>query len=93
MGRDQAQAFLQASGISVERIERIKELATSGRTEEAERELSDEDLDKYCIAGTPEECVDGLQRLTSLRVSTACRMLQGSPNVEEAIRLFAREIV
>jgi 5,10-methylenetetrahydromethanopterin reductase len=93
MARDHFGAHLETSGIPSESIEKIKILVEAGDMEEAQKQISDDDLNNFAIAGTPDECVDGLRKLGNLGLKTICPMLYGGPNPEEAIRLFAREVV
>lgn len=93
MARDHYGGFLDIHGVSAKRIERINEMVNSGNLVEAQSQITEEDLRNFCIAGTPEECTQGLKSLAGLGVKTVCPMLYGSPDPDEAVRLFAREVV
>ena len=93
MARDHYGGFLDIHGISAERIDRIRGLVDSGNLEKAQSQITEEDVRSFCIAGTAEEVAKGLNSLDGLGVKTVCPMLYGSPDPEEAVRLFARQVV
>ena len=84
-------AFLDKSGIDVERVRMINKMVESGNMEGARRQITDSDVQNFSIAGDPQECLAGFRQLGGIGVKSVCPMLFGGPDPEEAIRLFARE--
>ncbi len=85
--------LLEKHGIPLEKAEEIKEKIVKGKIPEAFKSVTDEMIEAFSIAGTPEICREKVKSLIKLGVDQIVAGSPIGPSVKEAINLFQSEII
>lgn len=96
-GGTYADNLIPVYGLDQQSVKSLRSALHSGDWGEAARRVTDEMIDAFCLAGPPERCRDGLERLTELGVdeiiiSTGAftgptELREGVAKIAEALRL------
>ena len=85
--------MLQHSKVKLEDLNVVKEGMRRGGIHGAAQLVTEEMIDEFAIAGTPEECISKLKKLGQLGVQLPIAFDLIGPDPEQAIELIAKEIL
>ncbi|MHC1591182.1 MAG: 5,10-methylenetetrahydromethanopterin reductase [Candidatus Helarchaeales archaeon] len=85
--------ILERHGIPLEQAKNLEELLKKGKFKKAMEAVTPEMLDSFCIAGTPQQCIEKIETLQE----TGCTQLVcGSPlgpNIPKAIKQIGKTVI
>ncbi len=79
--------------IDEEKVERVREELLRGNCQDLMKIITEEDVEKLAIAGTPEECIEKIEKMKKTGIK---HIILGSPlgkDKKKAIELISREII
>ena len=87
-----SELMLQHSKVKPEDLDRVKAGLTQGGMHRAAELVTEEMIDEFAIAGTPDECISKLEKLGHLGVQVPIAFDLLGPKPDQAIELIAKYI-
>ena len=88
-----SELMLQHSKVKPEDLDRVKEGMKRGGIRNSAELVTDEMIEEFSIAGTPEDCIKKLRKLGDLGVQMPIAFDLIGPKPDEAIELISKEIL
>ncbi len=85
--------ILQHSKVKPEDLDNVKRAFERGGILEASKVVTPEMIDELTVSGSPDECIEKLERLGKLGVNVPIAFDLLGPNPDEAIELIAKRVI
>ncbi|MGQ9469736.1 MAG: 5,10-methylenetetrahydromethanopterin reductase [Nitrososphaerales archaeon] len=84
---------LQRHNIPIESANKIREAITKGMWKDAFSNVTPEMIEAFSISGTPDMCIEKIERLAKIGVTLFVTGSPIGPNVRDSINLISKEII